>query len=46
MPCVCTYIEDNTEAAYQAVQHLYTHGCRKMGFIGDPDVFHGIRGTV
>lgn len=33
---VCTYIEDNTEAAYQAVQHLYTCGCRKMGFIGDP----------
>lgn len=26
---VCTYIEDNTEAAYQAVQHLYTCGCRK-----------------
>lgn len=33
---VCTYIEDNTEAAYQAVQHLYDHGCRKIGFIGDP----------
>ena len=33
---VCTYIEDDPEAAYQAVQHLYTHGCRKMGFIGDP----------
>lgn len=33
---VCTFIEDNLEAAYLAVRHLYEHGCRRLGFIGDP----------
>ena len=33
---VCTFIEDNFQAAYQAVSHLYTRGFRRIGFIGDP----------
>lgn len=33
---VCTYIEDNFQAAYQAVHHLRDHGYQRIGFIGDP----------
>ncbi|MCB6365076.1 LacI family transcriptional regulator [Intestinibacillus massiliensis] len=33
---VCTFIEDNFQAAYQAVRHLHERGFRRIGFIGDP----------
>ena len=33
---LCTFTEDNSEAAYLAVRHFVERGCRRIGFIGDP----------
>lgn len=34
---VCTIIEDNCQASYLAVQHLYEQGYQKIGFVGNPN---------
>lgn len=33
---VCSFIEDNLEGAYEAIEHLYNRGYREIGFIGSP----------